>query len=273
MNKMQVANYTRTLQIVRKWGFPGHEPCYKGQLVFRTVVRKSEVSRIPGMAQAWCPTFWKNVSGFYVFTCPLGNDDFEVTVRMRPPVEGTQAEPASWGRRFDLTAILDKCGDFCSPVREVLRLAAAANETREFALFAGPRLPRVVANGNVALVGDAAHPQSGNFGSGAGFALEDGYTLARALEWAWLTNGKGLGDALELFDSVRSSYYKRLYGVLDKLAAVKAAIPAGLTIDQEIEERVKAVSENTERWMYYYNIGKEVNEAIQMASRATVSKP
>jgi salicylate hydroxylase len=264
-SKMQALTPRLHPQVVRKWAFPGYEPCYKGQLVYRTVVRTSEVCRIPGMAQAWCPTFWKNVSGFYVFTCPLGNDDFEVTVRMRPPVDSTQAEPASWGRRFDLNAILDKCGDFCLPVREVLRLAAAANETREFALFAGPRLPHVVANGNVVLIGDAAHPQSGNFGSGAGFALEDGYALARTLEWAWLTNRKSLGDALELLDSIRSPYYKRLYNVLDRLAAVKVAIPAGLTIDQEIEERVKAVSENTERWMYYYDIGKEVDEAIQAA--------
>jgi len=228
-------------------------------------VRKSEVYQIPGMAQAWCPTFWKNVSGFYVFTCPLGNDDFEVTVRIRPRGDGTQAEPVSWGRRFDLKAILDKCGDFCPPVREMLRLAVAADETREFALFAGPRLPRVVADGNIALIGDAAHPQSGNFGSGAGFALEDGYALAKTLEWAWLTNGKSLADALELFDSIRSYYYARLYKLLDKFAAVKAAIPATLTIDQEIEERVKMISQNTERWMYYYDIEKEVDEAIRGA--------
>jgi hypothetical protein len=60
------ANSAPTPEVVRKWAICGYKPYYKGQLVYRTVVLTSEVCRIPGMAQAWCSTFWKNVSGFYV---------------------------------------------------------------------------------------------------------------------------------------------------------------------------------------------------------------
>lgn len=67
------------------------------------------------------------------------------------------------------------------------------------------------------LVGDASHPLSGAFGSGAGFALEDGWILVRALEYAF-TNSKfapqkqasKIKEGLEIFDRLRSPYYSRM---------------------------------------------------------------
>lgn len=74
------------------------------------------------------------------------------------------------------------------------------------------------------LIGDASHPLSGNvyinsdvqkllisagaFGSGAAFALEDGWILARAIEHTRATGG--LPAALEIFDAIRSPYYSRM---------------------------------------------------------------
>lgn len=57
----------------------------------------------------------------------------------------------------------------------------------------------LVAHGNVALT---AHPPLGNFGAGAGFALEDVYALTKTLDWAW-SRGK-IADATRLvrFDPV-----------------------------------------------------------------------
>ncbi len=134
------------------------------------------------------PVFWQNMNGRYVYTCPLGGDVFEVTARLRRPAEGQ--ERVSWGQPFDFHQLLPEYDDFCPPL-PVLQLAARG-DTQEFALFSGPPLKTVVAahgadssaTANIALVGDASHPLSGAFGAGAGFALEDVYTLARALEWA-----------------------------------------------------------------------------------------
>ena len=49
----------------------------------------------------------------------------------------------------------------------------------------------------------------GAFGSGAAFALEDGWILARAIE---LTRARErpLSEALEIFDEIRSPYYVRM---------------------------------------------------------------
>ena len=53
---------------------------------------------------------------------------------------------------------------------------------REFAAFAGPEMDTLVAwNSKIVLVGGSSHALSGAFGSGAGFAMEDGWILAQSL--------------------------------------------------------------------------------------------
>jgi salicylate hydroxylase len=61
----------------------------------------------------------------------------------------------------------------------------------------------------VVLIGDASHPLSGAFGSGAAFALEDAWILARSIEYSRAV-GADLSHALEIFDSIRSPYYARM---------------------------------------------------------------
>lgn len=141
--------------------------------MYRTIINKKDVLRIEGFP--WAPVFWKHKSGLYVYTCPLGDEDFEVTARIRRSSEGY--EPVSWGRKFDLHELLCEYEDFCEPIQQVLRLAAKG-QTLEFALYSGAHLEHIVSNGNIAFIGDASHALLGNFGSGAAFALEDVYTLA-----------------------------------------------------------------------------------------------
>ncbi|QPC71963.1 hypothetical protein HYE68_002715 [Fusarium pseudograminearum] len=245
---------------IRQFCFPSHTLHYNGQFVYRTIVSKTEVANIEGIP--WAPVFWKNVSGLYVFTCPLGGDDFEVTARIRRQNE--DSEPVSWGRPFDLHALLPEYHDFCRPVRQILGLAAEG-DTQEFALFFGNHLGHVISGNNIAMIGDASHALLGNLGSGAGFALEDAYTLARAIKWAWL-GGKTLKAGLELFDSVRPPHYQRLHNLVSRFAEIKAELRAkSLTLDDEIAERVKRISKASESWMYDYEIDKVVDEALEAA--------
>lgn len=241
--------------------------------MYRTIVSKTEVSKIEAIP--WAPIFWKHASGLYVYTCPLGDDDFEVTARIRRSQEGE--EPVSWARPFDLHTILHEYDDFCPPIKQILRLAAKG-ETQEFALFSGPYLKSLVSRGNIAFIGDASHALLGNFGSGAGFALEDVFTLTKAINWAWLRE-RPLTEALQLFDSIRSPHYERLYSIVDKFATIKAALRAeGLPLDEEIAERVRRVSIASESWMYYYDINKVLSEAFceadkRIVNAQTASKP
>lgn len=120
-------------------------------------------------------------------------------------------------------------------------------------------------HGNIAFVGDAAHALCGNFGAGAGFALEDVYTLAQCLAWSQ-TRRRCLKDALYLYDSIRSPHYQRLFEVLSKFAKIKANLAAeDLPIDKEIEQRIKRLVCASESWMYDYEIDKVVGDAIRDA--------
>ncbi|KAI0474923.1 hypothetical protein GGR56DRAFT_675106 [Xylariaceae sp. FL0804] len=48
-----------------------------------------------------------------------------------------------------------------------------------FAAFAGPEVPSLLVwSSRIVLVGDSSHALSGAFGSGAGFAIKDGWVLA-----------------------------------------------------------------------------------------------
>jgi salicylate hydroxylase len=96
---------------------------------------------------------------------------------------------------------------YCDTIRAVID---APDEWLEFAIFGGPRLlGSVTSNGRIVLIGDAAHPLSGAFGSGAAFAFEDAYILKHALEYAQ-EKGKSTTYALDLFDSIRSPRYEGL---------------------------------------------------------------
>lgn len=232
-------------------------PRYTGQCVYRTIISKADVKKIDGIP--WAPVFWKNVSGLYVFTCPLGDDDFEVTARIRR--SRNDKDPASWGQPFDLHTLLHEFDDFCPPVRQALRLAARG-KTQEFALFPLPPLECPVYH-NIAFVGDACHALLGNFGCGVGLALEDVYTLARTLDWAWKRN-RSLSDALGAFHAIRSPHFKRLYNIISNFAEIKATVQAeSLPIDREIAERVQRISEASKSWMYYYEIDKAVDDFLK----------
>ncbi|OHE98316.1 hypothetical protein CORC01_06312 [Colletotrichum orchidophilum] len=242
---------------VRSFSFPSHKIKYNGQSAYRTIIHKPTADKIEGIPKS--PVFWQNTGGKYVYTCPLGGDDFEVTARIRRPAEGQ--DQVSWGRPFDLSTIAAEYDEFCEPVRKIIQLAAQG-PTQEFALFSGPRLESVISHGAVALIGDASHPLSGAFGAGAGFALEDVYALTRSIDWHW-KNGGGLSAALELYDQIRSPHYRDLYQTLDNFGALNAKLLAeNLPPNEEIEERVRRAAESQSLWMYHYQIDKAVEKLL-----------
>ncbi|KAK0374884.1 hypothetical protein CMEL01_14772 [Colletotrichum melonis] len=247
---------------VRSYAFPEHKIKYNGQSAYRTIIHKSTAEKIEGIPKS--PVFWQNTGGKYVFTCPLGGDDFEVTARIRRPIEGQ--EHVSWGRPFDFSTIASEYDEFCEPVRKVIQLAAQG-ETQEFALFSGPRLESVVHEEAIALIGDASHPLSGAFGAGAGFALEDVYALTQSVDWHW-NNGGDLSAALELYDQIRSPHYRDLYKVLDDFGAMNTTLLSeNLPVNEEIEERVRRAAESKSTWMYHYEIDKAVEKLLGAANQ------
>lgn len=232
---------------VRQHAFPSHGIQYTGSTAYRTLVRSSDVSKINGLPRD--VIFWHGTNGKWVYTCPLGGNDWEITCSIKEP-GGEQR--TSWGKPASVQHFLDSFSEFCQPVQELFKLI---KYVEQYDYFSGPRLESAVSlESSIALIGDASHPLSGAFGAGAGFALEDAYVLANAIHWAWKSD-RPLQEALRLFDEVRSPHYKNLYDVLDGFATVNNSL-AGKTLepDDEIAQRVLGLWGERSTWMYYYEV-------------------
>lgn len=126
---------------------------------------------------------------------------------------------------------------------------------REFAAFSGPELSQLTAWDNkIVLVGDSSHALSGAFGSGAGFAMEDAYILARALEYF----RNDVHRALPLFDTIRLPYYARMYEYLAGEAGKRAAKlkDLGDSASYDDKVRLKIIKGGADMsWIYNNDIG------------------
>jgi salicylate hydroxylase len=132
---------------------------------------------------------------------------------------------------------------------------------REFAAFDGPELSQLTAWENkVVLVGDSSHALSGAFGSGSGFAMEDGWILAQALVYYQYD----LSKALPLFDAIRVPYYRRMYAHLEDVTRRQkdgAEALGNPSEEDKVRLKVKGARKDM-RWIYENNIGKVWEEAI-----------
>ncbi|KAB5531461.1 hypothetical protein GE09DRAFT_1041077 [Coniochaeta sp. 2T2.1] len=232
--------------VVRNFAFPDHHISYTGASAYRTLVKNSDALNINGLPPA--VIFWHGTEANWVYTCPLGGNDFEITVRIKEPAG---VDRFSWGREASVQHLIDTFADFCPPIQQ---LHGLVTNLQQFDYFAGPRLESVTRFGAVVLIGDASHPLSGAFGAGAGFALEDGFVLGASIDWA-VGAGGALEDALNLFDEVRSPHYKDLYGVLDVLAKSNSELSKlHLSPDEEIHSRIGNTWKPEHNWMYYYEV-------------------
>ncbi|KAI2628461.1 hypothetical protein GGR54DRAFT_651302 [Hypoxylon sp. NC1633] len=246
--------------VVRHFAFPNHRISYTGATSYRTVVGLDEATRINGLVQA--ATFWHGTDGKWIYTCPLADNGFEITARVRDPSH--PHERVSWGQDAPVGHFTDAFHELAPPMQQLLALVT---RVQRFDSFAGERLASSIdGRGTVALVGDAAHPLSGAFGAGAGFALEDAYVLGGALRWAH-DEGRPHARGLELFDRVRSPHYAALYRVLDEGALAERELAAlRLSADEEIRYRVERVWNSKNQWMYYYEADHVLGDAVEEAS-------
>ena len=143
---------------------------------------------------------------------------------------------------------------------------------REFAAFAGPELARLTAwDHRVVLVGDSSHALSGAFGSGAGFAMEDGWVLAQAL--ALTRNDRR--RALDLFDAVRLPYYARMYAYLGAEAARRAARLTDIerargappSFDERVRGKIIVDGAGELSWIYEHDISATWREFVELLDR------
>ncbi|OOQ87408.1 putative FAD-binding monooxygenase [Penicillium brasilianum] len=202
--------------IVRRTLLPDHQLSFTGTIAWRVIVPKASLANIPDITSF--TSWWWGEKG-HVYFSDVDDDSeetphFEITVRgyREPEIPG---KTVVWGIPASNDRVASRVENYDHRIKDAMNFVPEG-AWREFAMFAGPRLDRIIGWDNkVALIGDASHPLSGAFGSGATFAMEDGWILARALEY---THSLALPveDALEIFNTIRSPYYARMYEHLDE---------------------------------------------------------
>ncbi|KAJ4390562.1 hypothetical protein N0V93_004158 [Gnomoniopsis smithogilvyi] len=239
---------------VRKAIFPQHEPVYNGTTIWRCLIPLASVDHLS----------ITRYTAFHhgpqrMFKCSVvstqeeieqGNGLWELTLRSYEDPTKAQEKKYSWGVPASNQRVADHFTAFTPEIREAID-KVPEGAWREFSAFSGSRLQHIVANGNIAIIGDASHPLQGAFGTGAGFAMEDGWLLAQLLEFYLERHScdrkRALREALGRFDQIRSPYYHKIYDVLDSKPqngkvdyAAWSPIPGG-PLD----------------WIYFHDIGEE----------------
>ncbi|KAL5408651.1 hypothetical protein PMIN03_006418 [Paraphaeosphaeria minitans] len=219
--------------VVRDAAFPSYPDTLKftGTTIWRTLLPWSAVSALD---PRFGTTAWWHTPTTHVFCSPVGEGLWELAARAWHDPAVHSASKVSWGVPVTNEHVESHFTEYLPQIREALARVPAGG-WREFAAFAGPEMPTLTAwSDRVVLVGDSSHALSGAFGSGAGFAMEDGWILARAL--AYYANDTG--RALSLFNEIRLPYYAKMYKYLASEAARRAKKLAD-TGDPTFDERVK----------------------------------
>ncbi|PYH48054.1 FAD/NAD(P)-binding domain-containing protein [Aspergillus saccharolyticus JOP 1030-1] len=230
--------------IVRRFVYPNYRLRYTGTTAYRALADTTDILSIPGFPDA--NTFWH---GPYdrLYTCNLRNNVYELAARVRLTED---AAPVSWGQVASVEEVSERFKTF-SPMLQ--RALAKIKVVKKYALFNGPRLPRVASHGSIALVGDASHPLAGEFGTGAGCAFEDAYVLARAVQWAY-DRGYPIRDGLDLFDQVRRPHYHAMFDIVDGFAQSQISRQKITDFDDAALQILADEWSGGHHWLYTYQV-------------------
>ncbi|KAK7992325.1 hypothetical protein PG988_001119 [Apiospora saccharicola] len=244
--------------VVRDTAWPSYDIAFTGTTIWRTLLPVEAVRDLDPRFQL---TGWWHSPTTHVYFSPVGDGLWEIAARAYHDPATHSASKVSWGVPVTNAHVESHFGDMLPDIREALRRVPEGG-WREFAAFAGPELATLTAWDNrVVLVGDASHALSGAFGSGAGFAMEDGWVLARALEHF----RNDLTRALPLFDKIRLPYYSRMYAHLERQAARRVARLKEIgdpTYDDHIRGKIITDGVGDMSWIYMHDIGAVWADAV-----------
>jgi salicylate hydroxylase len=160
-------------------------PRATGHLAYRALVRQTD---LPKTLRSACVTVWLG-PGLHVVQYPVRGGAWLNLVAI---VEGpAPAGPAHWDHAANAADLQARMRGCCTSLRD---LVAAVPIWRLWPLHDRPPVqgPAQMAQGRVALLGDAAHPMVPYLAQGAGMAIEDAAELGHLLGLA-----RDLGDLID----------------------------------------------------------------------------
>ncbi|KAF2667374.1 FAD/NAD(P)-binding domain-containing protein [Microthyrium microscopicum] len=245
--------------VVRDAPWPTYPLKYTGTTIWRALLSRDELRSLDPRFDI---TGWWHLPTSHVYFSPVSEGLSEIAAREHQDPEIHAASKSIWGVPVTNESVESHFSGYLPQVQEALR-RIPDGAWREFAAFAGPELSSLTAwDDKIALVGDASHALSGAFGSGAGFAMEDGWVLAQSLAYF----GNDLGKALPLFNKIRLPYYARMYAHLAEMSFKRAEKLRDLGTPSDGDKiKAKVIGDGGKdmKWMYENNIGKVWEETIR----------
>lgn len=259
---------------MRDTAWSDYEIKFTGTTIWRTLLTWDEVKDLDPRFET---TAWWHTPTTHVYFSPVGEGLWEIAARAWHDPAVHSASKVSWGVPVDNAHVeshfavgssltvtaqtLIATQEYLPQIREALARVPQGG-WREFAAFAGPEMDTLTAwNNKIVLVGDSSHALSGAFGSGAGFAMEDGWILAQSL--AHFAND--LSQALPLFDRIRLSYYARMYAHLASEAARRAKNLQAIgnpSFDERVANKIISDGGTDMSWIYSNDIEAVWKRAI-----------
>ncbi|KAJ4984819.1 hypothetical protein SVAN01_09692 [Stagonosporopsis vannaccii] len=245
--------------VVRDTVWSDYEIKFTGTTIWRTLLTWDEVKDLDPRFKT---TGWWHTPTTHVYFSPVGEELWEIAARAWHDPAVHSASKVSWGVPVDNAHVESHFTEYTPQIREALARVPKGG-WREFAAFAGPEMDTLTAWENkVVLVGDSSHALSGAFGSGAGFAMEDGWILAQSLAHF----GNDLSKALPLFDQIRLSYYARMYAHLASEAARRAKNLHEIgnpSFDERVANKIISDGGTDMSWIYQNDIEAVWKHAIE----------
>ncbi|EKG16953.1 hypothetical protein MPH_05778 [Macrophomina phaseolina MS6] len=254
-------------KVVRDTAWPDYEIKFTGTTIWRTLLPWDAVKDLD-------PRF--EISGWWYVRSLSSRRTEELTLSFtlrHTPTTHVYFSPVGEGlweiaaRAWHDPAVHSASKEYLPEIREALARVPPGG-WREFAAFAGPELESLTAWDNkIVLVGDSSHALSGAFGSGAGFAMEDGWILAQSLAYA----KNELRRALPLFEAIRLPYYSRMYAHLASDAARRASKLREIgnpSFDEQVANKTIVDGGGDMSWIYQNNIGTVWNQSVEALNGA-----
>ncbi|KAF2214332.1 hypothetical protein CERZMDRAFT_110671 [Cercospora zeae-maydis SCOH1-5] len=238
--------------VVRDAAWKDYELKFTGTTIWRTLLPWDAVKDLDAR---FATTAWWHTPTTHVYFSPVGEGLWEIAARAYQDPAIHAADKHSWGVPVVNETVESHFGEYLPQVRKALQRVPEGG-WKEFAAFAGPELDDLTNwNDKIVLVGDSSHALSGAFGSGAGFAMEDGWVLAQALK----ASQNDIHRALPIFNEIRLPYYSRMYAHLADVAERRSQNLQKVvnpTEEDLVRNKVIQPGGRDMQWIYGNHIGK-----------------
>ncbi|EAZ62777.1 Salicylate hydroxylase (Salicylate 1-monooxygenase) [Scheffersomyces stipitis CBS 6054] len=198
---------------IRRQFYPDGKIKYKGLVAYRSVFPASLVSHLEVKEDT---SVWVK-DGTVIFLSRLGLDQYGIVAILSEP-ESTASQlswdksTGNWGKH----RLVEHFAEWDPYINDVIK---SIPEIRAYPLEQAPWLSNLVIEDKIVFIGDAGHPTSGIYGSGASFGFSDVWALYRALQETssnyWIKNNTPTFKynaklALFLFNETRRYFLQRV---------------------------------------------------------------